>query len=78
MAQQTAQTLACNQKAASVLGLCWEIEAEMFFFIAIKQQMGESAINVLLCEIADQWIWNQIPLFWLVSYRMLQVYRVNI
>lgn len=48
MAQQTAQTLAHSQKAASALGL--EIEAEMFFFIVIKQQMGESAINVVLCE----------------------------
>lgn len=69
MAQQTAHTLARSQKAASVLGL--EIEAEMFFFIVIKQQMGESAINLILCEIADKWIWNQIPLFQLVSYRLL-------
>lgn len=25
-------------------------QAEMFFFIVIKQQMGESAINVVLCD----------------------------
>lgn len=54
MAQQTAQTLAHSQKAASELG--HELEAEMFFFIVIRQQMGESAINVILCEIADKWI----------------------
>lgn len=54
MAQQMAQTLAHSQKAASVMGL--EFEAEMFCFIVIKQLMGQSAINVVLCEIADKWI----------------------
>lgn len=54
MAQQTALTLAHSQKVAAVLGL--EIEAEMFFFIVIKQQIAESANNVVLFEIADKWI----------------------
>lgn len=38
---------------------CWDLKLKQrcfFFFIDIKPQMGESAINVILCEIVDQWI----------------------